>query len=104
MLEELEIEEGATLRILKGFLKSEITRIGMRRAVLGLSGGIDSALVAALAAGALGGSNVLGVMMPYRSSAASSLADAKAVARKFRIRTLQLPITPQVEPYFRLHP
>ena len=104
MLEELEIEEGTTLKILEGFLKAEITKIGLRRAVLGLSGGIDSALVAGLAARALGPRQVLGVMMPYQGSAASSEAHARLVAKKFGIRTVLIPITAQVEPYFKLFP
>src|SRR4051812_36778640 len=100
-VKDLEIEEKTTVALLTGFLKSETRKIGKRRAVLGLSGGIDSALVAALAAKALGPRQVLGIMMPYRSSASSSLSHARLVAAKFGITTRVIPITPQVEPYFK---
>ncbi len=76
---DLAIDVAATLRILEGFLKTEVERTGLHRVVLGLSGGIDSALAAYLAVRALGPSGVVGVLMPYRTSSASSLRDAEAV-------------------------
>jgi NAD+ synthetase len=62
--------------------------------ILGLSGGIDSALVAVLAADALGAENVLGVAMPARYSSAGSLSDAEALAKNLGIRYEVLPIEP----------
>lgn len=87
-------------RILVGFLKNEIEKIGMQRAVLGLSGGVDSAVSAALAAKALGPENVLGVMMPYRTSSDASLDDAKAVAESTGIETTVVEISAQIDAYF----
>src|SRR5215831_7540746 len=63
--------------LLVRFIQDEIQKVGMKRAVLGLSGGIDSALVAFLAAQALGTENVLCVLMPYKTSSRDSLTDAR---------------------------
>jgi NAD+ synthase (glutamine-hydrolysing) len=67
-------------------------RCGFKQAVLGLSGGIDSALVAAIAARALGPANVLGVAMPSRYSSTGSLTDAAELAANLGIEFRQLPI------------
>jgi len=65
-----------------------------RRVLLGLSGGIDSALVAAIAVDALGPKDVTGVLLPSSYSSPGSVADAEALARLLDIETLTLPITP----------
>lgn len=87
-------------KMLVGFLKHEVGKVGLKRAVLGLSGGVDSAVSAAIAARALGPKNVLGVMMPYQSSSPESLADANAVAEALGIETVVVDITRQVDAYF----
>lgn len=79
-------------KILTGFLREELRAANLSRAVLGLSGGIDSAVVAFLAARALGPANVTGVMLPAAESAADSLEDAKGVAAACGIRTREVPI------------
>lgn len=71
---------GLAEQVLVGFLREETRRTGLERAVLGLSGGVDSALVVELAARALGPRQVLAVAMPYRASAAASLDLARASA------------------------
>jgi NAD+ synthase len=76
---DLSIDVAATVQILEGFIKAEVERTGLHRVVLGLSGGIDSALAAYLAVRALGASGVVGVLMPCRTSSASSLRDAESV-------------------------
>jgi NAD+ synthase len=76
---DLAIDLAATLKILEGFIKTEVERTGLHRVVLGLSGGIDSALAAYLAVRALGRSGVVGVLMPYRTSSSTSVRDAEAV-------------------------
>jgi len=91
-------------KLLVGFLAHEVRKVGVTRAVLGLSGGVDSAVSAALAARALGPENVLGVMMPYQSSSPESLADAYEVAGSLGIRTLVVEITEQVDSYFARFP
>lgn len=67
---------------------------GFHQAVLGLSGGIDSALVAQLATQALGPENVLGVLLPSRYSSQHSLDDARALAHNLKIKTHTVPIDP----------
>ncbi|MDE0892749.1 MAG: NAD(+) synthetase, partial [Planctomycetota bacterium] len=70
----LEVSEGLTTDLLVRFLRAEAGKFGFKRALLGLSGGVDSAVSAALAARAYGAENVLGVMMPYKTSNPSSEA------------------------------
>ena len=69
-----------------------LQKCGFQEVVLGLSGGIDSALVAVVAAKALGKDKVLGVAMPSRFSSAGSLADAEALAKRLGIRYKEIPI------------
>ena len=74
-------------------------RCGFSRALLGLSGGIDSALVACVAARALGPGNVLGVAMPSRYSSPGSLADAEALAARSASTSPSIPIEPMFRRY-----
>ncbi|MGD8279504.1 MAG: NAD+ synthase [Gemmatimonadota bacterium] len=71
-----------------------VRKNGFERVVLGLSGGIDSSLVAAIAVDALGPENVTGVIMPSRFSSEGSRKDAEALVRRTGIRRLELPIEP----------
>jgi NAD+ synthase len=84
--------------ILRRFLKTEIERAGLQRAVVGLSGGIDSALVCLLAAEALSPKNVLAVCMPYATSAPESLEHAELLIRQSGVNSRTLPITEMVDP------
>lgn len=86
------LEAPTVERILTAFLREELRAAGLPRAVLGLSGGIDSAVVAFLAARALGPANVTGVMMPAAESSADSLADAERVAAACGIETRKVSI------------
>jgi NAD+ synthase len=90
--------------ILTGFIKSEITRVGMSRAVIGLSGGLDSALSCALAAEALGADNVLAVRMPYKASSKDSLEHAQLLIDQLGVQSKTIEITDMVEPLFKLDP
>ena len=100
----LKINTDLARRILTGFIRSEITRVGLSRAVVGLSGGVDSALVCFLAAEALGPEQVLAVRMPYRTSSQASLDHAQMVIEATGVRALTVDITPMVEPYFERFP
>ncbi len=75
-------------------VRDYVRKCGFKSVILGLSGGIDSALVAVLAAEALGAENVLGVAMPARYSSSGSLSDAAALAKNLGIRYEVLPIEP----------
>jgi NAD+ synthase len=90
--------------ILAGFIRTEITRAGFSRAVLGLSGGLDSALACYLAAQALGPENVLAVRMPYRTSSQDSLDHAQLVIDALGVQTLTVPISAMVDPLFESFP
>lgn len=74
------------------FIKSEIKAAGVENAVVGLSGGIDSALASALCAKALGPEHVFGFMMPTYTSSKESLADARKAAKLLGIKTEKIPI------------
>ncbi len=91
-------------RILTGFIQTEITRVGFSHAIVGLSGGIDSALSCYLAAEALGPENVLAVRMPYKASSADSLEHAQMVIDALGVQTLTIPITEMVDPLFQRFP
>ncbi len=101
---ELAINVDLARKILTGFIRSEITRTGFSRAVIGLSGGIDSALSCYLAAEAMGPENVLAVRMPYRTSSADSLEDAQRVIESTGVQSLTVPITAMVDPLFEQFP
>lgn len=94
---ELEINVDRVRRILVDFVRMEITRAGISRAVLGLSGGVDSALACFLAAEALGPENVLAIRMPYRTSSPDSMEHATLVIRQTGVRELTIPITPMAD-------
>jgi NAD+ synthase len=96
----LAIDPALTARWLEAFLIDEMrTRRGIGRAVLGLSGGIDSAVVAYLCARALGPENVYAIRMPYKTSSPSSLTDAQRVIDALGINGETIEITDAVDGY-----
>lgn len=102
--ERLVINTGIARKMLTGFIQDEIGKTGMKRAVIGLSGGLDSSLSAYLSAEALGAENVLAVRMPYRTSSADSLEDADRVIKALGLPSLTVPITDMAEPLFAQFP
>ncbi len=100
----LSINTDLAREILVGFIKSEITRVGITRAVIGLSGGIDSALACVLAAEALGPENILAVRMPYKASSKDSLEHAQLLIDQLGVQSKTIEITDIVEPIFQLDP
>jgi NAD+ synthase (glutamine-hydrolysing) len=100
----LEIDGGMVEEWLVRFLREEMTRRGFSRAVVGVSGGVDSAVTAYLAARALGAENVVGVRMPYRTSSADSLAHAQLVIDALGIESRTLDISAAVDGYLGLEP
>lgn len=103
-LHRLDINAELATRILTGFIRDSIAKAGMSRAVIGLSGGIDSAVSAYLSAKALGAENVLALRMPYKTSSDSSLSDAEAVIEDLGLPHLTLPITDMADPLIRRFP
>ena len=95
----LQIDTGLAARVLAEFIREELGKAGFERAVVALSGGIDSALTCALAAGALGPANVLAVLMPYRTSNPASQADAELVVERLGVQSTLIDITPAVDGY-----
>jgi len=96
----LSIDTDLVRKILVAFIRQEITRAGVSRAVVGLSGGLDSAVSCILSAEALGAQNVLALMLPHKSSSPDSLADAQRVAEQIGVRHDTVDITAMVDPLF----
>ena len=100
----LTINPELVRRILVGFIRNEVRKVGFERVVLGLSGGVDSSLVATLAAEALGPTNVLALIMPYRTSDPKSRTDALQVVQQLGIHHLEIDISREVDAYFERFP
>lgn len=86
-------------KLLVDFLQNEIQRIGISKAVIGLSGGIDSAVSAYLTVKALGKDNVICIMMPYKTSSNESITDAELVINELGVRSKKIEITEMVDAY-----
>lgn len=91
-------------KVLVRFIREELTKCGCAKGLLGLSGGLDSAVCASLAARALGPKNVLALIMPYGRSFPEDVRDAEKLARALRIRSETIDIAPQVDAYFSGYP
>src|SRR5919107_5561215 len=101
-VERLLPEEGEVFEALVLGLRDYFRKNGFSRAVLGLSGGIDSSLWAVVASQALGPQNVTGVLMPSRYTSEASNADAEAVAKNLGIDTQVVPIGPAFDAYMEM--
>jgi len=98
VLPRLSINTDLARSILVRFLRDAVYKVGYQRAIVNLSGGIDSALSAYLAAEAVGPENVLALRLPYRTSSPDSLEDAQAVIEALGIHSQTIDITPMVDP------
>lgn len=96
----LKIDCETVTRRLEAFIRDELAAAGFSRLVVGLSGGIDSAVSCALAVRAMGPDNVTALIMPYRSSNPANVSDAQALAGQLGIRAVTVDITPMVDAYF----
>ena len=101
---DLMINTDLARRILTGFIKSELNRMGFTRAVINLSGGIDSALSCYLAAEALGPQNVLAIRLPYKASSSDSLEHAQLVIDALGVKAITTEITEMVDPLIAKFP
>ncbi|HKB27746.1 MAG TPA: NAD+ synthase [Candidatus Limnocylindrales bacterium] len=97
---ELAIDTDVATRVITDFIRSQLRQAGFERCVLGLSGGIDSALVAHLVAAAIGPRNLLCVLMPYATSSSASRTDASAVVAKLGCPSELVEISPIVDAAF----
>ena len=102
--ESLAIDSAVVRDILVGFVRNEVRKVGFERVVVGLSGGIDSALSAAISCLALGPANVLPILMPYRTSSSASEADARLVCEHLGMTPIVIDISAQLDAYFDRFP
>jgi NAD+ synthase (glutamine-hydrolysing) len=100
----LEIVPDLVTEWLVQFIRDEMARRGFTTAVVGLSGGVDSAVTTYLAARALGAQNVLAIRMPYRTSSADSLAHAQLVIDDLGVQHRTMDISPAVDGYLQQEP
>jgi NAD+ synthase len=96
------IDPEQAIAVITGFIRAQLEQTGFERLVVGLSGGVDSATVALLAARSIGADNLLAVRMPYRSSSPDSETDALRVVTALGCRTERIEITPMVDPMLAL--
>ncbi|MCX6122646.1 MAG: NAD+ synthase [Ignavibacteriales bacterium] len=96
---DLKLNTTIVRELLVRFIKDQTTNAGFTKAVIGVSGGVDSAVSAALAAEALGKENVLGVMIPYRTSNPKSVEDATLVIQTMGIQSELVDISKMVDGY-----
>ncbi|HVA88179.1 MAG TPA: NAD(+) synthase [Candidatus Saccharimonadales bacterium] len=97
---ELEIDSDVARRVIAEFIRGQLRQAGFERALLGLSGGIDSAVVAFLIAEAISAERLLCVLLPYATSSPESIADATEVVGQLGCASVTIPITPMVDAYF----
>ncbi len=97
---ELAIDTAVARRVIAEFIRGQLRQAGFERAIVGLSGGIDSALVAYLVAEAIGPERLLCLMMPYRTSATTSRSDAEVVVERLGCGGELVDISPMVDAYF----
>lgn len=101
---DLSINTSLVRNILVRFIKTEITRAGFSRAVVNLSGGLDSAVSFALAVEALGAENVLALRLPYKTSSPDSLEHAQMLIDQLGAQSVTIPITEMVDPLVAREP
>ncbi|MEZ0396441.1 MAG: NAD+ synthase [Anaerolineales bacterium] len=101
---DLSINPALVRKLLVEFIRSEVTRVGYARAVINLSGGLDSAVSCLLAVEALGPENVLALRLPYKTSSADSLEHAQLIIDQTGCQSLTLPITEMADPLIERFP
>lgn len=94
----LSLNTSRTRKFLVDFVREETGKAGFKKGIVGLSGGVDSSVSAFIAAEALGPENLLGLIMPYKTSNPQSQLDAELIVRQLGIRSEVVDITPMVDP------
>lgn len=102
VLDRLSLHAPLAVAVLTSFIRDAVETSGTTGVVVGLSGGIDSSLAAALAARALGPERVHGFLLPYRTSSPESVADARLVAESLGLPHRLIEISPMVDAYFAI--
>jgi NAD+ synthase len=100
-MKDLDIKPRLTALKLRHFISSAVSARGFGKVILGLSGGLDSTVVAYLSVSALGRDNLIGVIMPYGKLAPDALRHAKKIAGLLKLKTEIIDIKPMVDAYFR---
>ncbi|KPL03558.1 MAG: NAD synthetase [candidate division Zixibacteria bacterium SM1_73] len=100
----LDIDTKKLKRILIDFIRNYCRKSGFKKVVLGLSGGLDSTVVAHLACHALRKENVLALILPYKESNLESVKDAKRVANILGMKSRLVDITPMIDAYYKRYP
>lgn len=104
VLPRLSINPELASRVLQGFIRDALAKAGMSRCVVGLSGGIDSAVSAALAVRALGPEKVLAIRMPAAETSIASMDDAEAVIQTLSLPFKDIPIAEMAQPLLERFP
>lgn len=102
--DKLRIDPELVHTVLKHFLRDEIRKVGFEKAVIGVSGGVDSAVACTLVAQAIGAHNVLALRLPYKTSSPDSLEHAQRVIDALGVPSETIDITPMVDPLFERLP
>jgi len=100
----LEIHLETVETVLVYFIKHTVHRHGFQNAIIGVSGGIDSAIVLALTQRALGSDHTFALLMPYKLSSKESLEDGKAICEQLKVPYEIVDISPSVDGYFDRFP
>ncbi len=96
----MKINYDVVYRLIDNFIRNSVNKTGIKKVVLGLSGGIDSSVVAYLLVHSIGKENVKCVFMPYKTSSPSSREDAELVVNELDVEYEEIDITPQIDAYF----
>jgi len=100
---DLTINTNLAEKIITGFIKTELNRAGFTKTLLGVSGGLDSAVSLYLSAKALGPENVLAIRMPYKTSPPETLEDAQTMINELGVQSMTIEITDMVDPLINLY-
>jgi NAD+ synthase len=102
--QKLSLDAEMATGVQVNFIRDELSGAGFDHLVVGVSGGLDSAVVTFLSARAIGRQNVFGVILPYRDSNPGNIEDAEDVISRTGVKKYVIDITPQVDPYFEKFP
>ncbi len=100
-MEQLKINSKRVEKKLINFIRGQAAKAGVKKIALGLSGGLDSSVVLYLSVQAVGPENVLGLIMPYKTSLSQGINYAKLLARKYQVKVRFIDITGPIDSYFK---